>query len=384
MGGLVYGFNRGGFDVLVQGIRAFCPASAMSLQEIREPTEFLGKKFEFLLPVSKGGKDIVVSRRSILERQARKKAKELLRSLEAGQTLDGTVTSVRDFGLFVDIGGVEGLVHQSELSHGFGVKPADVANVGDQVQVQVLRVGGDPARKGEKKDRVTRVSLSMKALQADPWDSEAEAIAEGTVREGKITRMTDFGAFVELAPNIEGLLHISEFGRDLQHANQAVAEGDMLFVVVERADRKTRRISLSRLTEAELEDYRAGKLTGEGASKNLRPGARIEVLVDKADHRGVQVRVAGAIGRRSRGFIPASETGTDRGSDLRKVFPAGETVEVKIIGNDRDGGLKCSVKALTIDDERRAVKDYRREASKQGFGTFGDLLRAKLGQAPTE
>lgn len=382
--GLVYGYNRGGFDVLVQGIRAFCPASAMSLTEIRDPHEFLGKKVEFLLPVSKGGKDIVVSRRSILERQARKRAKELLRSLAAGQTLTGVVTSVREFGLFVDIGGIEGLVHQSELSHGFGIKPADVAKVGDEVQVQVLRVGSDPGRKSEKRERVTRVSLSMKALQADPWDDAAEAVAEGTVREGKVTRTTDFGAFIELAPNIEGLLHISELGRDLQHADQAIAEGETVFVVVERADRKSRRISLSRLSDSELSDYREGKLSNEGSTKSLRPGARIEVVVERADHRGVYVRVAGVIGRRSRGFMPASETGTDRGSDLRKAFPPGETVEVKVIGQDRDGGLKCSVKALAIDDERRAVKDYRREASKQGFGTFGDLLRAKLGQAPGE
>ena len=104
-------------------------------------------------------------------------------------------------------------------------------------------------------------------------------------------------------------------------------------------------------------------------------------MVDRADHRGVQVRVAGVVGRRSRGFIPASETGTERGSDLRKRFPSGETIEVKVIGTDRDGGLKCSVKGLALDDERKAVKDYRREASKQGFGTFGDLLKAKLGQA---
>lgn len=379
--GLVYGYNRGGFDVLVQGVRAFCPASAISLHEIKDPNEFLGRKYEFLLPASKGGKDIVVSRRSILERQARKRAKEVLRSLEAGQVLDGTVTSVRDFGVFVDLGGVEGLVHQSELTHGFGVKPADVASPGDQVKVKVLRVGGDPSRKGDKKDRLTRVSLSMKALQEDPWDAHQDEVKEGVVREGKVTRTTDFGAFIELVPDVEGLLHISELGRDLQHANQALSEGDIVPVVIERMDRKARRISLSKLSDAELEEYKAGTLNTEGGPKNMRPGARIEVTVDRADNRGVVVRIPGVIGRRARGFIPASETGTDRGSDLRKQFPAGETLEVKVIGNDRDGGLKCSVKALAIDEERKAVKDYRREASKQGFGTFGDLLKAKLGQS---
>lgn len=376
--GLVYGYNRGGFDVLVEGVRAFCPASAMSLHDLRNPDEFLGRKFEFLLPASKTGKDIVVSRRSILEREARKRAKELLRSLTAGQELEGIVSSVRDFGLFVDIGGLEGLVHQSEVSHSFGVKPSDAAKVGDTVKVKVLRVGAEGQKKGDKKDRVTRVSLSIKALQADPWDSHAELIAEGSVREGKVTRTTDFGAFIELAPSIEGLLHISELGRELKHANEAIAEGEAVVVIIERTDRKAHRISLSKLSQDDVELFRAGSLVTDGGPKNMRPGAKINVAVEKADNRGIQVKVAGVIGRRSRGFVPASETGTDRGSDLRKRFPAGQELEVKIIGNDRDGGLKCSIKALAIDEERKAVKDYRREASKQGFGTFGDLLKAKL------
>lgn len=385
--GLVFGYNRGGFDVLVQGLRAFCPASAMALSEITDPEELVGRKFEFLLPASKGGKDIVVSRRSILERQARKKAKELVKSLQPGQRFTGRVTSVREFGLFVDIGGVEGLVHQTEISHAFGVKPSSAASVGDSVEVQVLRIGDGnkkPRKEGEKKpdrrDRTTRVGLSIKALLPDPWDTHAEAIAEGTVREGKVTRTAEFGAFIELAPGIEGLLHISEFGRDLAHADQATKEGESIHVIVERADRKARRISLSRLMGVELEDYKKGALDPAAIPRNLRPGAKVTVRVDKADQRGVQVRLPGAIGRRARGFIPAGETGTDRGTDLRKRFPAGQDLEVKVIGNDRDGGLKCSVKALQIDEERKAVKDYRREASKQGFGTFGDLLKAKLGQ----
>ncbi|MEY4579842.1 MAG: hypothetical protein RL701_4545, partial [Pseudomonadota bacterium] len=142
--GMVFGYNRGGFDVLVEGLRAFCPASAMSLDDIIEPLDYVGKKLEFLLPASKAGsKDIIVSRRSILERLQRRKTKEFLRGLTPGQRFKGRVTAVRDFGLFVDIGGVEGLVHQSELSYAFGVKPNSVAKAGDEIEVQVLRVGGD-------------------------------------------------------------------------------------------------------------------------------------------------------------------------------------------------------------------------------------------------
>lgn len=385
--GLVFGFNRGGFDVLVEAVRAFCPASAMTLEELEDPTQLLGQKLEFLLPVSQSvGKDIIVSRRSILERLLRKKAKELLRSLEPGQTFKGKVTAVREFGLFVDIGGIEGLVHQSELSFTHGVKPADVAQLGDEVSVQVLRVGGD-ARKGPepaRRDRLERVSLSIKALLPDPWDAHGDALKEGTARAAKVTRTTDFGAFVELAPQVEGLLHISELGRDLQHANQAVKEGDEIFVVVERVDKRARRISLSKLTAQEMEEYRASEAAGEEAPRSVRPGSRIKVKVSRVESRGLLVRVAGVLGKRARGYVPSIELAGERGGDLRKAYPIGTELEVKVVSIDRDGSLRCSPKALQVDDERRAVKDYRREAAKQGFGTFGDLLKAKLGQADSK
>jgi small subunit ribosomal protein S1 len=394
---MVYGYNRGGFDVLVEGLRAFCPASAMSLEDIAEPLEFVGKKLEFLLPASKaGGKDIIVSRRSILERLQRRKTKEFLRGLTPGQTFKGKVTAVRDFGLFVDIGGVEGLVHQSELSFAFGVKPNNVAKVGDEIDVQVLRVGGDPKgpagqggpggpggrEQGGKRDRLTRVSLSIKALLPDPWDAHAAALTEGAIHKGKVVRAAEFGAFVEIAPEVEGLLHITELGRDLKHASQVVKEGDEIVVAVERVDRKARRVSLSKLSDAEAKEFAAGNLTrDDSAARNLRQGNNVKVKIERIEPRCVFGRVTGTIGRRGRVFIPSSETGTERGSDLRKAFPIGTEFEAKIIGTDRDGSLKCSIKAMQIDEERKAVKDYRREAAKQGFGTFGDLLRAKLGEA---
>ena len=379
--GLVYGFNRGGFDVLVEGLRAFCPASAMALEEINDPNELVGQRFEFLLPASQNlSKDLIVSRRSILERQLRKKAKELIKALQPGQRLKGRVTQVRDFGVFVDIGGIEGLVHQSELSFAHNVRPADVVKPGDEVDVQVLRVGADPRRtsEGVRRERIDRVSLSMKALMPDPWDAHAELLTEGTVRSGKVTRTTDFGAFIELAPQVEGLLHITELGRDLQHASQAVKEGDELQVVIERVDNRARRISLSKLTAQEAAEIAAAE--GEETPRSLRPGSRITVKVARVEPRGLVVRVAGVVGKRSRGYVPSIELVRSQGGDLRKTYPVGSELDVKIVGIDRDGGLRCSPKALQIDDERRAVKDYRREAAKQGFGTFGDLLRAKLGE----
>ncbi len=379
--GVVFGYNRGGFDVLVAGLRGFCPASAMALSEINDPNEHVGHKYEFLLPAGQTvASDVIVSRRSILERQQRKMSREMLKGLTPGQRFKGRVTYVRDFGLIVDIGGVEGLVHQTELSWQHGVWPGDVAKPGDEVEVQVLRIGAEGGR-GDgpgRRDRMTRVGLSIKALLADPWDEHKDALREGCVQKGKVTRTTDFGAFIELAPNIEGLLHITELGRDLKHASQAVAEGDELHVVVERVDRQARRIALSRLTPAEVAEFEAGAL--EEGMRSVRPGARVTVKVERVEARGLLVRIQGVVGRRARGYIPRIEMG-EAGGDLRKSYPQGSSLEVKIMGIDRDGGLRCSPKALAVDDERKAIKDYRREAARQGFGTFGDLLRAKLGEA---
>jgi small subunit ribosomal protein S1 len=370
--GVVFGFNRGGFDVLVEGIRVFCPASGMSLGPLENPEELLGQRLEFTVPPVKAGTHgLVVSRRGILERQQRKAAKQLFRSLTPGQRLKGRVTQIREFGLFVDLGGIEGLVHQSELSFSRGVRPQDAASVGQEVDVQVLRVGEGQTRKERE-----RVSLSMKALQDDPWNAHGDVLEPGAVITGKVVRTTEFGAFIEIASQIEGLLHISELGRELRHANQALQEGQDLRVVVERVDRKARRISLSKLSQAEEKALEAG--TDVKSGRPPKPGQQVTVVVDKVEHAGLVVQVPGVFGRRGRGFIPNSEMGTERGTDHRKGFPPGTQIPAKVVGVDRDGGFRFSRKALMVEEEKRAIQDYRREAARQGLGTFGDLLRKKL------
>jgi small subunit ribosomal protein S1 len=375
--GLVFGYNRGGFDVLVYGMRAFCPVSAMSLENIEDPAPHLGQWAEFHVQSAKSGSQgLVVSRRSILEKEARKRAKALLKSLERGQVIKGRVTQVRDYGLFIDIGGVEGLAHQSELSWEHGVRPADVAKPGDELEVKVLKVH----RRESKREKHDRVSLSLKALQPDPWDEHAEAIAEGSVKEGKVVRTAEFGAFIELAPGIDGLLHISELGgKELKHAKDAVKEGDTIHVVIERVDKKSRRVSLSKLTDEEIELLEKGELDTSKRPPKLKSGSHIKVVVTQVMPPGLHVRVENVIGKRGRGFIPNSEMGTPRGTDHRKKWPPGTEIDVKIIGTDRDGGLRCSRKRFLQDEERRAVREYKKEVSKKGLGTFGDILRQKLG-----
>jgi small subunit ribosomal protein S1 len=376
--GVVYGYNRGGFDVLVGGVRAFCPASAMSLAPIDDPNALIGHRFEFSLPPDKGGnkKSIIVSRRGILEKEARKRARDRMAELEVGARLKGKVLEVRDYGVLVDLGdGLDGLVHMSEVAWGRGVRPQDVAKVGDEVDVEVLKV--QPA---SRKDRFGRVSLSMRACQPDPFEAARDSIRPGMPIKGKVVRTTEFGAFIELQENIEGLLHISELGgnRELTHAKQAVSEGDEIHVVVERVDRQQRRISLSRLSEADAAAIEAGQIEVGTAPRSLKPGSLVSVVVKRVDHSGAQVQVGGMLGKRGRGFIPTREL-QDVHEDKRKGVSQGDVIEVKVIGTERDGSLRCSIRARLLDDERNAVREYRKESAKQGLGTFGDLLKAKLG-----
>jgi small subunit ribosomal protein S1 len=375
--GVVYGYNRGGFDVLVGGVRAFCPASAMSLTPIEDPNPFLGQRYDFSLPQEKGGKKaIIVSRRNILEKEARKRARERMEELEVGARLKGKIIDVRDYGVLVDLGdGLDGLVHMSEVSWSRGVKLHDVAKVGDDVEVEVLKI-----QPSSRRDRFGRVSLSMRACQPDPWAVAADTIRPGMPVRGKVVRTTEFGAFVELKENIEGLLHISELGgnKELTHAKQAVSEGDEIDVVVERVDREQRRISLSKLSEADAKAIQAGEIEVGKVPRSLKPGSHVSVIVKRVEHGGAQVQVDGILGKRGRGFIPNREL-QDIGSDKRRGLSQGDVVEVKIIGTERDGTLRCSIRARLLDEERNAVREYRKESAKQGLGTFGDLLKAKLG-----
>ena len=232
-----------------------------------------------------------------------------------------------------------------------------------------------------KKDRSGRLSLSIKALLPDPWDEQKENLFEGLAIKGTVVRTAEFGAFVTIAPGVDGLLHISELGRDLKHANEKVKNGEEIHVVIERIDEKQRRVSLSKMDPNEVELFEKGEFKSDGSQLRLRQGSNLKVKVTKVESAGLEVRVEGVVGRRGRGFIPNSEMGTPRGTDHRRQFAEGTEIDVKIIGTDRNGGLRLSRKRFLTDEERRAVRDYKREASKQGFGTFGDLLKAKLKKA---
>ncbi|HEY6005774.1 MAG TPA: S1 RNA-binding domain-containing protein, partial [Anaeromyxobacter sp.] len=284
--GLVKAVNKGGLEVEVHGVRAFCPVSQIDVRFVGDPSAFVGQKLEFRVQKA-DHRDVVLSRRALLEEERARKAKATREKLAEGAVFDGVVTSVQDYGAFVDLGGVEGLVHVSELSWDRVSKPQDLLKPGDAVQVQVLKVEQD-AKKGE------RVSLSVRALTPRP---EPKAAPEAPPRP---------------AP-----------------------------------------------------------------PPPPKAGDVVTASVDKVESFGVFVRFAGG-----RGLVPASETGTPRGSDLRKAFKAGDTFPALVLAIDEQGRIRLSKSGAEEAAERKEAADYMRsiapKGSGKGFGTLGDLLRQKL------
>ncbi|NJK90005.1 MAG: S1 RNA-binding domain-containing protein [Myxococcales bacterium] len=225
--GKVNGSNKGGFDVEVSGVRAFCPSSQIDLRPLKSDF-YIGKTFDFrIVEFKDGGRNIVVSRRQILDEENRKKAEALLADLHEGDVRKGTITSLKDYGAFVDLGGLEGLVHLTEISHGHVVKPNMVLKLGEEVKVRILKI--EDGKDGQKK-----ISLSMKALEQDPWDVAKQQIREGEKITGRVARIQSFGAFVEVLPGVDALVHVSNMTLDrrLKNPADAVKEGDEIEATV--------------------------------------------------------------------------------------------------------------------------------------------------------
>jgi small subunit ribosomal protein S1 len=242
--GLVTGVNKGGLEVTVGGARAFCPMSQLDLRPVADPSIFVGQKLLFRVTKfedDRRGPNVVVSRRALLEEENQARAAETRGKMTVGAVMSGVVTALKDFGAFVDVGGIEGLLPASEIGYQRGTKPSDVLSVGQPVTVQVMRI--------EKRDdprRPEQVSFSLKALERDPWQDAVATLRAGALVKGRVTRVETFGAFIELLPGVEGLLHIGELGagKHLRHAREAAKPGDTLEVTILSIDEEKRRISL--------------------------------------------------------------------------------------------------------------------------------------------
>jgi small subunit ribosomal protein S1 len=238
--GRVTGLNAGGLAVDLGGARGFCPLSQIEAGFCADPSVYVGRTLEFAVTgVEEGRGGAVLSRRQLLRHAEEERAKQLLASLKPGDELEGTVARLEAFGAFVDLGGVDGLVHVSEIRHERTAHPDQVLHAGDRVRVRVLRLGTDARGR-------TRIALSMRAAMPDPWEGVEARIAPGARVQGTVTSLADFGAFVALAPGIEGLVHVSEVAsRRIAHAKEALVAGQSVEVLVLAVDPAKKRISLS-------------------------------------------------------------------------------------------------------------------------------------------
>ena len=227
---------KGGVTVNL-GVRGFVPASQLDTRFVSDLSEFKGNTYEFkIIEIDPENRQLILSRRALLEAEQEEKRAEALAELEEGSTVTGTVVRLTDFGAFVDLGGIDGLVHISEIAHEHIAHPEDKLSVGEEIEVKVLSV--DVERE--------RVSLSAKELLKGPWDTVEDDFPEGSVVDGLVKRIVDFGAFVELKPGVEGLVHISEMAhKHVETPNEVVSEGEEVKVKVLSVDEGEQRVSLS-------------------------------------------------------------------------------------------------------------------------------------------
>jgi small subunit ribosomal protein S1 len=357
--GKVAAVIKGGYEVTVGGLRAFCPFSQMDVRRAESPEDYVGRVLEFRINrYSENGRNIVLSRRQLLEELAAKDAEETRRKVIPGAVLPGIVAGLADFGAFIDLGGIQGLVPISEISHTRVARPGDRLRVGEPVTVKVLKVDEEKGR----------ISLSLKALEGDPWTAVPGRLRERQVVRGRLVRATEFGIFVELLPGVDGLLHVSEIPRSRAGAmREAVAAAAEATVMILGIDPGKRRISLALAPD----DASAGDQVESAVSV----GAVLTGTVERVEPFGAFVR----LGPGQTGLVPNAELGTQRGTDHRKAFPVGTELKVLVLAIE-DGGrrIRLSHTQALAHEEQAEMQAYQRDTTTKGGGfglTLGDLFR---------
>ncbi len=361
---------KGGYDVRVARERAFCPMSQIDIVRTVDPAVHEGRVYAFrIIEYKDGGKNLVVSRRALLEDEQRAAAEDVRKSIVPGAVLTGRVVSVPSFGAFVDLGGgIQGLLHVSDMGWSRTATPGEIVAAGDQVTVKVLRV-----------DEAThKISLGLKQLQDDPWSTVAGTYAVGQVRTGRVTRVAEFGAFVELEPGIEGLAHASTFpptGRAGDWA-KTVPAGTIAPFEILSIDAAQKRIGLALVQDG---SSRAAEATAAVPRDTLTPGTIVTGKVERHEKFGVFVFLSP--GRT--GLMPFAESGLDRDMDMQRAFPVGSEIEVVVLDVDATGRrIRVSRKAVAEQREQAEVREYEARpdaAPAASLGSLADKLRGALG-----
>ena len=406
--GAIFGRVKGGFTVDLGGAVAFLPGSQVDVRPVRDvgPLMNIPQPFQILKMDRRRG-NIVVSRRAILEESRAEQRAEIVGKLQEGDSVDGVVKNVTDYGAFVDLGGVDGLLHVTDMAWRRVNHPSEILSIGETVKVQVIKVNKE----------TQRISLGMKQLMADPWDSVGVKYPLGAKFTGRVTNITDYGAFVELEPGVEGLVHVSEMSwtKKNVHPGKIVSTSQEVEVMVLDVDSNKRRVSLGlkqcqgnpwdnfatanpagtevegevkNITEfglfigldVDTEKERIslgikqlGQDTFASATDGVKRGSAVTVAVTKIEDGGIEVEYEGM-----KAFIRRSDLSRDRQEQRPDRFNVGDRVDAKVTQIDKaQRRLGLSIKALQIEEEKEAVEQY---GSSDSGASLGDILGAALKQ----
>ncbi|MCG8637309.1 MAG: 30S ribosomal protein S1 [Desulfobacterales bacterium] len=312
---------KGGFSLDILGKRAFCPVSQMDVRYVETPEDYVGQTHHFLITrFEENGRNIVVSRRELLNEQIKEQREEFMKTIAEEDVVQGTVTKLMSYGAFIELApGVEGMAHISELSWSRVEKPDEVVRVNDIIAVKILKI--------ENRDSENpKISLSVKQTSGNPWDNMGTAFKPGDQVSGKVVRLAAFGAFVEIAPGVDGLVHISEMShvKRVIRPEDEVREGETVQVVIKAIDMDSKRVSLS------MKDAAGDPWTG--ASTKYIPGSVVEGSLEKKEGFGLFIHLEPGV----TGLIPMSSIRqSEEGSKYESLKP-GESVQVLVQDVDED------------------------------------------------
>ncbi|WP_311152565.1 30S ribosomal protein S1 [Neisseria sicca] len=318
LSGVINGKVKGGLTVMINSIRAFLPGSLVDVRPVKDTSHFEGKEIEFkVIKLDKKRNNVVVSRRAVLEATLGEERKALLENLQEGSIIKGIVKNITDYGAFVDLGGIDGLLHITDLAWRRVKHPSEVLEVGQEVEAKVLKFDQDKQR----------VSLGMKQLGEDPWSGLTRRYPQGTRLFGKVSNLTDYGAFVEIEQGIEGLVHVSEMDWTNKnvHPSKVVQLGDEVEVMILEIDEDRRRISLG-MKQCQANPW-------EEFAANHNKGDKISGAVKSITDFGVFVGLPGGID----GLVHLSDLSwTEAGEEAVRKYKKGEEVEAVVLAIDVD------------------------------------------------
>ncbi|MNY95791.1 30S ribosomal protein S1 [compost metagenome] len=359
--GVISGKVKGGFTVDIGPVRAFLPGSLVDTRPIRDTTHLEGKELEFkVIKLDAKRNNVVVSRRAVMEAESSADREALLAQLEEGQTVTGTIKNLTDYGAFVDLGGIDGLLHITDMAWKRIKHPSEVVEVGQEVTVKVLKFD---------KER-NRVSLGLKQLGEDPWLAIMNRYPKGSIVKARVTNLTDYGCFAEIAEGVEGLVHVSEMDHTNKniHPSKVVQIGDEVDVMVLEVDEERRRISLG------IKQTRANPW--EEFAKNHDKGEKVSGTIKSITDFGIFIGLPGGID----GLVHLSDISwNEQGEEAIRRYKKGDTVEAVILSVDAEGNrISLGIKQMNSDPFNDFLAANERGALVKGTVTAVDARGATL------